>query len=247
MFRSFFPARRLARGAALAIIAALLAWSSRPASVTLYKADVYEASVGAAFNAELGSVALMLGTPDVSHAKFTYKGALDFSNTAAQNNNNRGDLTSTFFGRDAANVSNYSFISGPRNAVYGSLVSKDSYLASSGSVAGYGYGSLYVFSFSGPTAGTVLTLLHDDGVGVYDSRGNLLPGTTTGPTSAITETVTLPAGSGYQIAYGRLNGAPSILRVDVPEPVSIALFAGGLLCLAIARFGWPRSRRRQDH
>jgi hypothetical protein len=40
-------------------------------------------------------------------ANFTYAGALNFNNSAAQNSGNTGDLNSTFFGSAGGSISNY--------------------------------------------------------------------------------------------------------------------------------------------
>ena len=68
------------------------------------------------------------------------------------------------------------------------------------------------------------------------ANGALLPGTTAGPTSAITESVVLPTGTtSYEIVYGRENGSPSVLTVAVPEPMSLALLGTGVAGLYAAR------------
>jgi len=167
-------------------------------------------------------------------ATFDYNGPLSFNVGPPQNNNNAGDLNSTFFGAFAGNISNYvggGTLPGPSGADFTSL---GSFLASSGSAAGYQYGSLYTVQLGMLVAGTVLSITHDDGVSVFQG-GTRIGTTTAGPTSQITENVVLTSSGDTTLYYGRQNGAPSVLVVAVPEPASLALFGAGLVGLAMLR------------
>ena len=233
--RHVFTATATVLGA-LAVLA-----SAGPAQAISYSVAVQEASGAGPFNAVNGSAAVLAARPDASAATFTYAGPLNFSNTAAQNTANTGDLTSAFFGALASGISGYAG-SGPATVAYGAgsanFLTQIGFLATSGSIAGYGYGSLYQFtSAAGSYGGTNLTITHDDGVSVY-VNGSLSPllGTTAGPTSAITETVMLPTGTtSYEIAYGRENGTPSVLQVSIPEPLSLTLLGAGLVATGLVR------------
>jgi PEP-CTERM motif len=204
-----------------------------PALAGPYIVTVQEASGVGAFDAVTGSAALFAGKADLSTATFTYNGALNFVNNGAQNSSNTGDLTSVFFGANVANISGY-VGSGPASVAYGAgganFNTLAGFLNTSGSIAGYGYGSLYTFtSLAGTYGGQMFTITHDDGVAVY-ANGVRVPGTTAGPTSAITETVTLPGGTTvYSFVYGRENGSPSVLQVTavVPEPATWAMMLVG--------------------
>ena len=204
------------------------------ARASTYDVTVSTGDVGGTYTATAGSAALFTKANKSQEAKFTYTGPLDFSDTASQNHTATGDLNSMFFGDDASGITNYRSIVTATKADYGSFATLSGFLSSSGSVSGTTYGSLYDFAQSGSTLGEVLTITHDDGVGVYVD-GVLQSGTTTGPTVAVTETVALPAGSMLDIVYARENGTPSVLEVAVPEPVSLSLLGVGLFGLAAAR------------
>lgn len=167
-------------------------------------------------------------------ASFTYNGPLSFNLGLPQNQNSNGDLNSAFFGANAAGISGYSGsgnLSGPSNANFTTLAN---FLASSGSAANFRYGSLYTIALGVLAAGTNLTISHDDGVSVFQG-GTRIGSTTAGPTSEITETVTLSSTAATTLYFGRQNGAPSVLTVAVPEPASLAIFGAGLLGLAAIR------------
>jgi hypothetical protein len=223
----------LAGGAACAIIAAM---PGSAVAAPTYSFLVQTANQsGATFDASLGAPGFNTG--GAISANFNYTGNLSFNVGPPQNNNSSGDLNSSFFTNPAA-ISSYAgagTLPGPANA---NFTTQAAFLASSGSAAGYGYGSFYTIGLGTLAAGTILTITHDDGVSVYQGASRI--GTTTsGPTSQITETVVIGSTGATTLYYGRQNGAPSVLNVAVPEPASIALFGAGLLGLAAVR------RRRQ--
>jgi len=205
---------------------------------------VYDISVytGPAVLTATSASQIFVGSSLGVSASFTYTGPLNFSDTAGENNTPSGDLNSAFFGAYASKISNYTLISPNSTYSYPGFAGQQAnfstlagFLASSGSIGGFGYGSFYNIVEVGPNPQELLTLTHDDGVSVY-VNGALIACTTAGPTTAITETIAIPASStGYTIDYVRDNGSPSVLQVSVPEPSTIALFGAGLAGIAFFR------------
>lgn len=107
-----------------------------------------------------------------------------------------------------------------------------------------------IFTIAGTISGTIS---HDDGVGIYrhgTTSPDLILASAASPTVETAVSYTLDAGT-YDLYYVEANGAPSDLIfnvnsggttvTNVPEPATLALFAGGLVGLAFAR----RARARQ--
>lgn len=205
---------------------------------------------GTGFQAVQG--ATIGGSP--ASATFNYFGGLNFDLNQAQNSTNAGDLNSAFFATAtnagaAGNygISNYLGSGTFTNlgsgcgtppcpvADYGTLAG---FLASSASASGYNWGSLYRINLGVLNAGSVLTVTHDDGFSIFQN-GQRIGNTTAGPTSRITETVTLTNTAETFLYYGRQNGSPSVLKVDaqlVPDGgLTLSLFALGCTGLGFAR------------
>lgn len=188
---------------------------------------------GAGFNAVAGAMPFT-GSP--ASASFTYTGSLNFDLNQPQNSTNAGDLNSEFFatatnggvGADYG-ITGYSGSGnfGDANANY--VAGLAGFLAGSASASSYNWGSFYTIQLGLLAAGTVLTVTHDDGFSIFQN-GVRIGSTTAGPTSRITEQVTLDATAETILYYGRQNGSPSVLIVDaVPPPVPLPAAAWLLL------------------
>jgi len=215
-------------------VAGFVMLSAAPASAYTITGEEYLTAGG--INAGPFTCVAAAGTE--ACATFTYSGPLNFSNTAPQNTTNTGDLNSAFF--IGADISGY-VGSGSVTAAAANWDNQADFLASSGSIAGEAYGSLYSIDLGTIFAGTLITITHDDGVALYDN-GTLFGGMTSGPTGAITESATVGTSGDIVLYYTRQNGTPSILQVTVPEPATIAVFGAALICMA-GMAGWMRRSR----
>ena len=109
---------------------------------------------------------------------------------------------------------------------------------SSGSFAS---ASLFKLTFTLANNDSMMTIMHDDGVSLYNAMGQVAPSSSQKsnsayPTTPSWTTYDLNAGT-YSLYYVEANGAPSELSfqnvTEAPEPGALALFGAGLLGCAL--------------
>jgi hypothetical protein len=108
--------------------------------------------------------------------------------------------------------------------------------------------TLMKFVFTLPAGSTVLTILHDDGISLFNEAAlgtDLVPTGHSAPTHSQTDTTAGLGAGTYDLWYSEVNGAPAQLDVSftftppppppVAEPTSLALFGTGLIALGLLR------------
>jgi hypothetical protein len=103
------------------------------------------------------------------------------------------------------------------------------------STSNFGSATLMRLTFTLANNDTVGTIVHDDGISIYNAMGTQLVNSA-GPTTATGTGFNLNAGT-YNLYYVEANGAPSELSfqnvTEAPEPGALALFGAGLLGCAL--------------
>ncbi|MEM8797350.1 MAG: PEP-CTERM sorting domain-containing protein [Pseudomonadota bacterium] len=157
---------------------------------------------------------------------FTYTGDIDFG---------------TFDGTDATTIADW-LATGP-GAIGGAPDAGvlGQQLSSPNINNGTATSTFFQFTLQGPLGASDFTVVHDDGVALFDDGAFL--GGNPGPTSQVTTPVAGFNGGEFSFVYVATNGDPSVLNVDVtpvPLPAAFPLLAGGIGLLGFLT--WRRKR-----
>ena len=104
------------------------------------------------------------------------------------------------------------------------------------STGNFASATLLQMTFTLANNDTMGTIVHDDGISIWNANNTLELVNSAGPTTAIGTAFNLSAGT-YNLYYVEANGAPSELSfqnvTEAPEPGALALFGAGLLGCAL--------------
>ncbi len=104
------------------------------------------------------------------------------------------------------------------------------------STSSFGSATLLQMTFTLANNDTMGTIVHDDGISIWNANNTSELVNSAGPTTAIGTAFNLSAGT-YNLYYVEANGAPSELSfqnvTEAPEPGALALFGAGLLGCAL--------------
>jgi hypothetical protein len=190
-----------------------------------FSVDIYNYNAGGS-SANAAATELNVSTYSGSFVKsITYTGALDFETTGSSN------TILDFLESGSGTVSDSTGL--------------NTIVASTGSGSGdseFQTTTLYVFTWNGALDDG--SILHDDGISLFNGDGSLAtPSSAAAPTSQTTTVFGAVAGN-LKLIYSSANGNPEVLQVTgtpsaVPIPAAAWLFAPGVLGL----LGYTRKRK----
>lgn len=166
---------------------------------------------------------------------FSYPTAPDLNSTFFNSASNGSIVAATYAGSGTVQYN---------SATVADFTSLSTFLNSTASTQGFGYGSLYTIDLGILATGTLLTITHDDGVSIVQNGARVFSSTKSNgaeanPTAQTVDSFSLSGTGKTTLYYARENNSPSVLKVQattrVPEPASMAILAVGMFAAAAAR------------
>lgn len=208
---------KLQRLAGATVLAATLAGGIAHASPITFTVQVWTASTPGATSTSISQQA----TPDnpiAQNAKlatsFSFAGLPDWNNPANSAN------TFTDFVVPATAIQNQVF--------FGTYATTQNFVLSTSNFSSV---SLFELSFT-TTTNLSGTIQHDDGLSIWNSINSVEYVNSAAPTNEIGTPFSLGPGS-YNLWYVEANGAPAVLKFNVPEPGSLLMLGTGLIGLGL--------------